>query len=52
MNMDVVDMKDFGSQTQCFKSNEQLRVMDDMNDSGSYELMPQDAMNCSRLWMI
>ena len=40
MNKVVVDMKDFGSKAKCFKSNEQLRVVDDMNDFGSYELTP------------
>ena len=45
MNKVVVDMKDFGSKAKCFKSNEQLRVVDYMNESGSYDLMPQDAIN-------
>ena len=45
MNRAVVDMKYFGYWAQCFKSNEQLRVVDDMNDSRSYELTPHDAMN-------
>ena len=31
---------------------EQLRVVDDMNDSRSHELKPLDSMNSSRLWMI
>ena len=30
----------------------ELKVMDDMNDSGSHELKPLDAMNYSRLRMI
>ena len=28
-------MNDFGSGAQCYKSYEQLRVIDDMNDIGS-----------------
>ena len=31
---------------------EQLRVVDDMNDLGSRELRPLDAMNNSELWII
>ena len=31
---------------------DQLRVVDDMNESGSKELRPLDAMTSSRLWMI
>ena len=31
---------------------DQLRVVDDMNESGSKELRPLDAMTSSGLWMI
>ena len=45
-------MNDFGSCVQGYKSNEQLRAMDDMNNSGCCELKPQDAINNSWLRMI
>ena len=45
------DMKDFGLWDQDFKSNEQLRVMDDMNDSRFYQFKPLCVMNCLGLQM-
>ena len=37
---------------QGFRCYKQLRVVDDMNDLGSYELQFVDALNSSRLRMI
>ena len=45
------DMKDFGLWAQDFKSNEQLRVMDDMNASRFYQFKPLCVMNCLGLQM-
>ena len=42
----MVDMNDSESWAQGFRYYEQLRVVDDMIDSGSCELKPLDAMNC------
>ena len=42
-------MSYFGSLAQGFGCYEQLKVVDDMNDLGSHELRPLDAMNSSRL---
>ena len=41
----VVDMKDSGLWAQGSRSYEQLRVVHDINDLGSYELRPLNAMN-------
>ena len=38
-------MNDSGSQAQGSRFYEQLRVVDDINDSRSYEFRPRDAMN-------
>ena len=43
------DFELFGSGSRCY---EQLRVMDEMNDSGSHDHKPLDAMNNSSLRMI
>ena len=40
------DMKDFGLWALGFRRNEQLKAMDDMNDSRSYQFMPLDVVNC------
>ena len=48
----MVDLNDFGLLAQGFRCYEQLIVMDDMNNSGFYELRPLDAMNNIGLWMI
>ena len=45
-------MSYFRSWDQSFRCYKELRVVDDMNDSGSYELKPLDLMNCLELWMI
>ena len=46
-------MNDSKSWAQGFKYYEQLKVMDDMNNSGSCELRPLDAMNNLRMiWTI
>ena len=47
-----IDMKDSSSWAQGSRSSEQLRVVDDMNDLGSYELKPLVAMNRWGLWML
>ena len=49
---DVVDMNDSRLSTQGFGCYEQLKAMDDMNNSGCCEIKPQDAMNNSWLKMI
>ena len=49
--MIVDDMSYFESWAQGFGCYEQLRVMNDMNNSGSLELRPLDALNNSGLWM-
>ena len=33
--------------SRCYK---QVKIVDDMNDSGSHEIKPLNAMNRSRLW--
>ena len=45
-------MNDFGSWAQGSKCYEKLIVMDDMNNSGSYELRPLDAKNNLEIRMI
>ena len=42
----------FKSWNQSSRFYKELKVMDDMNDSGSHELKPLDTMNYSGLWMI
>ena len=46
------DMSYFRSWEQSFRCYKVLIVVDNMNDSGSHELKPLDAMNYWRLWMI
>ena len=41
----MVDMKGFESWAQGSRSYEKLKVVDDMNDLGSYELSPLDFKN-------
>ena len=41
----VVDMNDFGLWAQSSRYYEQLRVVDDMIELGSYELKPLNVMN-------
>ena len=45
------DIKHFRLWTQGFRRNEQLKVMDDMNDSGSYQFRPLDVVIRLGLWM-
>ena len=45
-------MDESGSWAQGFRFYEQLRVVDDMNDLGSHELKPLNAMNNLGLGMI
>ena len=48
-------MKNSGFWAQGFKSYEQLKVVDYMNNLGSYELGPSDFMNrlgMGQIWMI
>ena len=45
------DMKDFGLWSLGSKSNEQLKVIDDLNDSGSHQFKPLDVVNHLGLWM-
>ena len=46
------DMSYYGLLAKGFECDDQLKVVDDMNDSGSHELKPLDGMNKSRVWMI
>ena len=46
------DISYLGSWAKGPQHYEQLKVVDDMNDSSSYELSLLNAMNISRLWMI
>ena len=41
----VVEMKGSKFRAQSSRSYEQFKVMDDMNDLGTYELSPLDFMN-------
>ena len=45
-------MKDSSSWIQCYISYDHLRFVDNMNDSGSLELKPLNAMNNFWMWMI
>ena len=45
----VDDINDYGSYAKGFKCYEQLKAVDDVNNSRSYELMALNAMNNSRL---
>ena len=45
------DMIDFGLWAQGSRTNEQLRVMDDLNDSVSYQFRHLDDVNHLRFWM-
>ena len=47
----VDDINDYGSYAKGFKCYEQLKAVDDVNNSRSYELMALNAMNNSRLWI-
>ena len=47
----MVNMKDSTPCAQGSRCYEQLKVLDDMNDSRSHDLRPLDAMNNSRLKM-
>ena len=50
--LSAVDMRYSELLAQGFGCYEQLRLVDDINNSGSYELRPLDAMNDSRSLMI
>ena len=51
-NLRLIDMNDSMLSAQGSRCYEQLRVVDDMNNLGSYELWSLDALNNSRLRMI
>ena len=46
------DMSYYGLLAKGFECDDQLKVVDDMNDSGSHELKPLDTMNCLGMWII
>ena len=48
--MDVDDINNVVLWVQCSKFYEQVKVVDDMNDSGSHALRPLDVMNSLGLW--
>ena len=45
-------MSYFGSLAQGSRSYEQLKVMDDIIDTGSHEKRPVDSINNSGVWII
>ena len=52
MNNSIVGIKDFKLCASSFRCYQQLRVVDDINDSRSHDLKLLDAMNNSILRMI